>query len=211
LLNAARTNSLGSIPVSPTKNKGIATGDAAAYAMIALRANDGSSPPQFKIPGPPVSGEWRPTPSCPVVNGIGVGAFFQWQDVTSFGIQGASDFLLNPPPALVSRDYAKAYNEVMSLGNLLSIERPQDRADVAVFYASSSPTMVLNQVARQVAQQQWRSLSENARALVLVNMAISAVAVASFFNKYHYNFWRPETAIHAGETDGNRKTDHDPI
>jgi PAP2 superfamily len=33
--------------------------------------------------------------------------------------------------------------------------------------------------------------------------------VASFFNKYHYNFWRPETAIHAGDTDGNRKTDPD--
>jgi hypothetical protein len=42
-------------------------------------------------------------------------------------------------------------------------------------------------------------------------MAISAVAVASFFNKCHDNSWCPETAIHAGETDGNRKTDHDPI
>jgi hypothetical protein len=70
--------------------------------------------------------------------------------------------------------------------------------------------MVFNQVARQVAQQQWRSLSENAQALALVNMAISDGAVASFFNKYHYNFWRAETAIHAGGTDGNRKTDPDP-
>jgi len=210
LLDAARANSLGLIPDGPPKSKGIATGDAAAYAIIALRATDGSSPAQFKIPGPPIPGEWRPTPSCPTVNGIVVGAFSHWQNVTPFGIRSASDFLLDPPPALLSREYAKAYNEVMSVGGLVSTERPQDRADVAVFYASSSPTMVFNQAARQVAQQQWRSLSENARALALVNMAISDGAVASFFNKYHYNFWRPETAIHAGETDGNRKTDPDP-
>ena len=43
-----------------------------------------------------------------------------------------------------------------------------------------------------------------------MNMALSDSLVASFFNKYHYNFWRPETAIHAGDTDGNRKTDPNP-
>ena len=28
--------------------------------------------------------------------------------------------------------------------------------------------------------------------------------------KYHYNYWRPETAIRLGDTDGNPKTDPDP-
>jgi hypothetical protein len=64
--------------------------------------------------------------------------------------------------------------------------------------------------ARQVAQQQQRTLSENARALALINMAISDSLVSAFFNKYHYNFWRPETAIRAGDTDGNPKTVADP-
>jgi membrane-associated phospholipid phosphatase len=41
-------------------------------------------------------------------------------------------------------------------------------------------------------------------------MAINDGLVASFFNRYHYNFWRPETAIRAGDTDGNPKTDPDP-
>jgi hypothetical protein len=44
----------------------------------------------------------------------------------------------------------------------------------------------------------------------LVNMAASDSLVASFFNKYHYNFWRPKTAIRAGDTDGNPKTEADP-
>ncbi len=209
-LDAERANSLASIPDGQAKTDGIATGEAAALAMIALRANDGSSPPQFKIPGSPVAGEWQATPSCPIVNGIAVGVALQWQNVTPFGIPSASDFLLDPPPALASREYAKAYNEVMTVGSIYSTERPQDRSNVALFYAASSPTQVFNQVVQQVAQERWHSLTENARALAVVNMAMNDSLVASFLNKYHYNFWRPETAIHAGDTDGNRKTQSDP-
>jgi hypothetical protein len=209
-LAAERAKSLASIPDGQAKTGGIATGDAAALAMIALRANDGSSPAQFKIPGPPVPGEWQATPSCPIVNGVAVGIAFQWQNITPFGIHRASDFLLDPPPALASRAYAKAYNEVMTVGGIDSAERPQDRANVALFYAASSPTQVFNQAVQQVAQERWHSLSENAQALALTNMAMNDSLVAAFLNKYLYNFWRPETAIHAGATDGSPKTDPDP-
>lgn len=40
-------------------------------------------------------------------------------------------------------------------------------------------------------------------------MAISDSFVAQFTTKYHYNFWRPETAIHGADLDGNRKTESD--
>src|SRR5580692_8122478 len=209
-LDAERASSLASLPDGQAKTDGIATGEAAALAMIALRANDGSSPPQFKKPGPAVPGEWQATPSCPIVNGIAVGTFFQWQNMTPFGIPSARAFLLDPPPALDSNQYAKAYNEVKAVGSIGSTERPQDRSNVALFYAASSPTQVFNQAVQQVAHEQWRSLSDNARTLALVNMAMNDSLVASFINKYHYNFWRPETAIHAGDTDGNPKTDPDP-
>ncbi len=212
-LGTARANSLALIPDGQAKSDGIATGDAAAFAMIALRANDGSSPAQFKIPGPAVPGEYQATPSCPIMNGIKVGTLFQWQNVTPFGIPSASDFLLEPPPALDSNQYAKTYNEVKTVGSASanSTQRPQDRANVVLFYAAASPTQVFNQAARQIVAQEGRhSLSENARAFALINMAINDGAVATFFNKYHYNFWRPETAIHAGGSDGNRKTDADP-
>ena len=208
-LLADRTSSLALIPDSQFKLDGIATGDAAALAIIALRANDHSSPAQFKIPGQAVPGEWQATASCPLVNGIEVGVAYQWQNITPFGIPNASEFLLGPPPALTSKEYAKAYNEVMAVGGTDSTERPADRADVALFFAATSPTQVFNQAARQVAEEQGRSLAENARDLALINMAISDSLVASFLNKYHYNFWRPETAIHAGAADGNSKTEAD--
>ena len=209
-LDAERASSLASIPDGQAKTDGIATGEAAALATIALRANDGSSPPQFKIPGPPVPGEWQATPSCPSVNGVSVGIAYQWQNVTPFGIPSVSEYLLDPPPVLTSREYAKTYNEVMTVGSINSTERPQDRANVALFYAAASPTQVFNQAVQQVAQERWHSLTDNARALALINMAMNDSLVAAFFNKYHYNFWRPETAIHAGDTDDNPKTDPDP-
>jgi hypothetical protein len=209
-LDTERANSLASIPDGQAKTDGIATGEAAALAMIALRANDGSSPPQFKIPGPPVPGEWQATPSCPIVNGVAVGIAYQWQNITPFGISSVREYLLDPPPVLTSREYAKTYNEVMTVGSIDSKERPEDRANVALFYAAASPTQVFNQVVQQVAQERWHSLTENARALAVMNMAMNDSLVAAFFNKYHYNFWRPETAIHAGDTDDNPKTDPDP-
>lgn len=208
-LSAARTNSLASIPNDQSKTDGIATGDAAAADMILLRANDGSAPAQFKIPGPPLPGDWQATASCPIVNGVAQGIAFNWQFVVPFGIEKASDYLLGPPPALSSEAYARAYDEVMTVGSSNSTARPPDRANVALFFAAASPSQALNQAARQVAEEQGGTLSENARALALVNMAMNDALVASFLTKYHYNFWRPETAIHGGNTDGNGKTEGD--
>ena len=53
----------------------------------------------------------------------------------------------------------------------------------------------------KVAVEQGRSMSQNARALALMDVAISDASVSVFDTKYSYDFWRPETAIHAsGDT-----------
>jgi len=173
--------------------------------MIALRANDGSSPAQFKIPGPVFQANGRPRELSKNEWNRGR-SLLSMGNVTPFGIPSVSEFLLDPPPALESNQYAKAYNEVKAVGSIDSKERSQDRADVVHFYAASSPTFIFNLAARQVvAQEGGRSLSENARSFALINMAIGDGSFRFLLNKYHYNFWRPETPIHAGDTDGNRK------
>jgi hypothetical protein len=209
-LDNALTASLALIPDGQSKQDGITVGKAAAAAMVAVRASDGSSPLTFYTPGPADPGAYQATPSCPVFNGIAKGAFFNWQNVTPFGIPDVHAYLLPPPPDLTSNLYAKAYNEVKQVGSLTSTDRPVDRANVAVYYASSTPVQVFNQAARQVTLERYHSLSENARAFALLNMAVSDSFVAAFYNKYFYVFWRPETAIHAGATDGNSKTAGDP-
>jgi hypothetical protein len=206
ILDTARATSLAAIADGPAKDAGTAVGEAAATAMISLRASDGSTPAQFYTPPAATPGQWQATPSCPVVGGVRVGTFLHWRNLAPFGVEGVAAFIPPPPPTLTSNEYAKAYNEVKTVGSLTSTERPQDRSDVASFYALSSPSYVFNSVARQLAQVKGASLSDNARSLALVNMAISDALVASFFAKYEYTFWRPETAIRAGETDGNSKT-----
>jgi hypothetical protein len=90
-----------------------------------------------------------------------------------------------------------------------AIARPQDRSDVAQFYNALLAVGVWNQVATQVAAATGTSLSENARGLALVNMAISDALVTVMETKYHYALWRPETAIRSGDDDGNPRTDPD--
>ena len=206
-LDAALASTLAGIPDGQAEDDGKQLGIDVALAMIALRANDGSTPPQSKIPGPLVPGEWQPTPSCPLVNGAQVGVNLHWRNVAPFGIATVNDFILPPPPGITTSQYAKDLAEVASVGLDTSVTRPPDRADVARFYAVTSPAYLLNSAARQVAEAKGRSLSDNARALALLNMASSDALVASFNNKYTYNFWRPETAIRAADTDGNKKTD----
>ena len=214
-LDAAYAASLAAIPDGTAKAGGIATGQAAAAQMIAARLNDGSSPAQFYQPASTDPGVWQLTPSCPPAGGL----FFQWQNVTPFGVPSApgshawiARFAPDPPPALTSSRYARDYNELKRVGSVTSdlTERPQDRADVARFYAAASPSFVFNLAARQVAIAEGSSLSQNARTLALVNMATNDSLVASFWTKYHYTFWRPETAIAEGDRDGNPRTDADP-
>jgi hypothetical protein len=205
MLNAARDPDLAPIPAGPAKTAGIALGMAAADAMLALRAADGSAPPTTIAPTSTQSGDYQLTTGCLS------GAFYNWQNVTPFGISSAADFLLSPPPALTSNLYAKDYLEVQTVGAAVSADRQDDRTEVVRLYAGTSPSFALSTAARQIAAAKGTSISENARALALMQMAISDALVASFMNKYHYNRWRPETGIHNGETDSNGKTDGDSL
>ena len=79
------------------------------------------------------------------------------------------------------------------VGELNSTVRPQDRTDVARYFAVAVPAQLWNQAARQVSEVQGKSLSENAHAFALLNMAISDGLVSVMETKYHYVFWRPIT------------------
>ena len=204
-LDLARAKSLASIPDGPAKREGIEVGKRAAKAMIKLRENDGSAPDEFYMPKSKKPGAWQLTAGCPT----GGGVLLQWRNVTPFGVKSSRQFRAEPPPSLKSRKYAVAYNEVRRVGSIHSTDRPQDRADVARFYAAVLGIRTWNPVATQVAAAQGRSLSENARALALLNMALSDALVTVFETKYHEPFWRPETAIPAGDTDGNDATPAD--
>lgn len=172
---------------------------------MSARNNDGSSPAGFYLPPSSKPGEWQTTAGCTAAGG----AFYQWRNVKPFGLRSTAQFQLDEPPPLKSIRYARDYNEVKSVGATNSTARPQDRTDVARYFAATSPVGVWNPVARQLSVAAAYSLSENARAFALLNMAMSDAAVATFDTKYKYTAWRPETAILMAQTDGNDATDAD--
>jgi hypothetical protein len=204
-LDAARSTSLARIPDGSAKHRGIAVGTTAAAQMIAARTNDGSEPPEFYLPSSSTPGAWQLTPDCPPPGGV----FLHWRHVTPFALRRGDQFRSAPPPALTSARYTRDYKEVQAVGDRDSTERPEDRANVARLYAVVSDAVLWNSIARQLAEARPGSLSRQARTFALLNMALSDAGVAVMDTKYHYNFWRPETAIAAGGTDGNDKTEPD--
>jgi PAP2 superfamily len=200
MLNTERADSLAAIPDGPGKDAGIAAGETAAAAMLSLRANDGWN---IVVPYTPSTdpGHWRPTPPE-----FRPAAFVGWGDVTPFAIDDSVRFRLNPPPLLHTGKYANDYEEVKALGGVISGSRPADRADVARFYAAVLPMPLWPAAARQSSAARGKTLSENAREFAWLAMAVADGLIASMKMKYHYNFWRPATAIREGETDGNRRT-----
>jgi hypothetical protein len=202
-LDSLRASSLALIPDGPAKVNGIAAGEAAAAAMIQRRANDGSGTP---LPYTPLTGPgfWQPTPPA-----FGQAALLHWAKVIPFGIVSADQFRSNPPPTLTSGKYWRDYDEVKAVGGVNSTARPQDRADVARFYAAASAAQVWNRAANQIAATRQKSLTDKARILALLNMAINDGLISSIETKYFYQFWRPVTAIRAGDTDGNSQTEAD--
>jgi hypothetical protein len=209
-LNTARDADLGAIPGGPAKTDGMALGLAAANALIALRQNllgqatDGSAtPPLTNIPSSTVPGDYQLTTGC------ASSAFYNWPGVTPFAIGSPADFLLPPPPSRGSQQYTKDYYEVHTVGAKDSADRPADRTANSRLWAGTSPNFALSMVTRQISVAKGLSLSENARNLALIMMGINDSLIASFYNKYHYNLWRPETGIRNGASDDNGKTEGD--
>jgi hypothetical protein len=209
-LDGARDASLAAIPGGKAADDGVAVGRAAALAMIANRSNDGSQTPMFYTPISTAPYEWQPTPSCANPPANGRGLFLHWQFVKPFGVESAMQFRAEPPPEIIGGKYAKDLNEIASVGSVDSTVRTSHEADVARFYAAQPPHRGWNLVARQLASVRNDAITRTARTLATLNMSLADAHITVFETKYHYRGWRPETAIHRADEDGNHKTAADP-
>jgi hypothetical protein len=88
-------------------------------------------------------------------------------------------------------------------------ERSAEQTEIALFWVESSP-LQWNRIARTVSAETRLDLWEQARLFGLLNMAMADGYISSFETKYHYNYWRPVTAIQTADTDGNPNTSADP-
>jgi hypothetical protein len=204
-LDAAYQAALASMPDGEAKTRGVAIGQSAAAAIIALRSDDGSAAQVAYTPGTEL-GHWRPTPP-PFLPALAPG----WGFVTPFALRSGSRFRPDYSDYfdLAGEAYARDYDEVKSIGQLGSTTRTADQSEIARFWYESSPPG-WNRIARNVAAEQGLDLWSKARLFGLVNLALADGYISSFEAKYFYNFWRPVTAIRAGDLDGNPHTIADP-
>jgi hypothetical protein len=176
---------------------GLAAGVSAANAVMNLRLNDGAFPGPTSFTGGTAPGEWRPTASGPMTQAW-LGA------VSPFTLTDSAQFQPEPPPALTSREYAKDYNEVKSLGQNTSIRTPEQNAK-ALFFREGPPPLWGRTLAVLVPAH-VPEMGNKARLLALVYMAMADAVITAWQSKVHFNFWRPETAIQLGDSDNNPRT-----
>lgn len=182
---------------------GIAVGEAAAAAMLADRADDGRWV-SATWPAGTDPGEWRPTPPGFVIDPNA------WMTVVDpFMLDSASQFRTKGPRPLKSVLYAIEYYEVKFFGAATNSWRNVEQEAVAQFF-SVNPVELYNRALRDVAEERGLSASEQARLFAMTSLASADALINCFDDKKFWSFWRPVTAIHEGNNDGNRLTIGDP-
>jgi hypothetical protein len=187
------------IPDGTSKNEGSSAGERAAAAVLANRADDGTTTVESYRPYT-VAGVYVPT-ALPLVS--------HWPSRRPWLMTSASQFRPGPPPDLKSAIWARDYNEIKAIGSRQSQTRTPDQTIIARFWEATGP-VIYHGLVRSVAASPGRDITQNARLFMVVTQATDDAMIAVFDAKYHYNFWRPVTAIRNGDIDGNDATERDP-
>ena len=203
-LAAIRDRWLRGIEAGESRQSGRELGIEAARAILALRKGDGwdaEAEYRWHPMGPGVYAEFQEHSGTPQGFIFGAG----WAKARGFALERPDQFRAPPPPVISSDAYAQAFNEVKDVGRFQSMRRTPDQTHIALWWKDFVENSH-NRLARDLIKREGLSLHEAVRLLALLNMAIFDGYVSSFDNKFHYNHWRPYTAIRWAENDGNPKT-----
>ena len=127
-----------------------------------------------------------------------------------FALKSPDQFRPAGPPSLTSHKWAEVYNETKDYGALNNSLRTPEQTEIGLFYGVENGTIQYNRIFRNFAAAQGFSLADSARFFAQLYVTQADAFIACFDGKYHFNFWRPATAIQAGDTDGNDNTVADP-
>lgn len=188
---------------SPVRVSGLAVGAEIANALLLQRANDGRNDVVTYEPRSE-PGAWLPTPPgfLPVTT-----AFLG--RVRPFTMRSPSQFRPAGPPALDSKKWAREFNEVKALGSKSSSARTPGQRATALFWEPLAGTVWVPTI-RRIAQEQSLGLASSARFQAAAFAAFADGLIACWDAKFHFDSWRPVTAIHQGDADSNSATTPDP-
>jgi hypothetical protein len=178
---------------------GLALGSEVAAGVVRLRANDGRNiplPPYVSGTGP---GQFRSANPTPI-----------WQHfpaIKPFTLNSLSQFRPSPPPPLNSAAYAAAFNETRSLGGADKPARTAEQFEAARFHTEPPPPAVTRNLGRFASST--ANVADAARLMAMIYVSFADTIAACFEAKYHYNAWRPVSAINMADADGNDATQID--
>ena len=217
--NAWYASEIAALAGSPGFADGVALGERAAAAILARRSADGTAGGGVAPYTPGSSpGDYQFTfPfNTPGFDFFGTGGFADgsvWAaSVTPFVVTSTSQFRAAPPygaasnsAAVLTQQYTDDFNEVKALGCAGCTARTAQQTEIALFWLENSPTG-WNRIARIVADQRQLDAWDTARMLALLQMGEFDSYATNFDSKYHYDFWRPVTAVALANSDGNPNT-----
>jgi hypothetical protein len=129
--------------------------------------------------------------------------------VKPFALTSADQFRPDPPIPLSSREWGTDYNEIKDYDGKASAKHSPQQTETARFWLMVGPP-AYHPFVRQLAIAKQMSVGDSARFMALAAIGLNeALIVAMFDAKYHYNFWRPITAIRNGDIDGNDVTERE--
>ncbi len=195
--DALLDESLEQVPEGAGKTNGIVLGQAVAEKVLAWRKGD-MALRRSDYAARSELGRWQSTPP-----GFKPPLLPQWAALPSFAMTEVSTMRPAGPPALTSVEFAASFREVKELGGAASSTRTKDQTEIARFWADGDGTITppghWNRIAQTIAVAKQTSLAENARLFALLNVAMADVAICCWDCKYHFDFWRPVTAIRAAD------------
>jgi len=185
------------------KADGIEVGQLAANKVLAEREGDNRNLDELTgyTPGSGL-GVWIPTPGGSPVPQT---PFLQF--VRPFGYEDPSRFRPPAPPALDSKTYTNDYKEIRDVGRFSDSTRTADQSATARFWSPSASALWIANI-RSLAS--GMDLLTAARFEAIGIAAVENALIATWDAKFTYMFWRPVTAIRAGDIDGNSETEGDP-
>ena len=191
-MKVALASYLASIPDGAAKAEGVKLGEAVAAKVLEARANDGHD----------ATDDYRPRTTPGVYVPTPITAASTWSKVKPFAMTTASQFRPGPPVSLESKEWATDYNEIKDYGGKTSAKRSPQQTETARFWLMVGPP-AYHPFVRQLVTAKQMSVGDSARFMALAAVGLNDALIAVFDAKYHYNFWRPITAIRNGDIDGH--------
>jgi hypothetical protein len=197
-IKAALASYLVPILDGAAKSDGVKLGEAVAAKVLEARANDGSDAPDAYRP--------RTTPGVYVPTAITISSM--WPNMKPFAMATPSQFRPSPPISLESKEWATDYNELKDYGGHSSVNRTAQQTETARYWLVGPP-VAYHPFVRELVIAKQMSVVDSARFMALVAVGLNDAIIAVLDAKYHYNFWRPITAIRNGDIDRNPATDRE--